>query len=183
MAQSSLFVAAKNTSKLTLVLFTFICYSVYANRRNGEQCSTEEMLTYMYHNEEFSGHIIVRTTTCIQRCCFVQNPSVAQNVANNDALEIKDYMKIKKNNNVRGRVHMWVRRNGALCILGRGVCKHTWVTQTKTILSEKIKTQPFQSVQHKKVEMPLWDRETKHSPFAVSPQINFSTRTNITPRE
>lgn len=78
----------KNTNEPTLVLFTFICYSVYANRRNGEQCSTEEMLTYMYHNEEFSGHIIVRTTTCIQRCCFVQNPSVAQNVANDDALQI-----------------------------------------------------------------------------------------------
>lgn len=25
----------------------------------GEQCSTEEMLTYMYHNKEFSGRIIV----------------------------------------------------------------------------------------------------------------------------
>lgn len=47
-------------------LYTFICYSAYANRHNEEECSTE-MFTYMYTNEEICGHIIVRTTTCIQR--------------------------------------------------------------------------------------------------------------------
>lgn len=66
-------------------LYTFICYSAYANRHNGEECSTE-MFTYMYNNKEICGHIIVRTTTCIQRCCFLQKQSVAQNVSNDNVL-------------------------------------------------------------------------------------------------
>lgn len=66
-------------------LYTFICYSAYANRHNGEECSTE-MFTYMY-NKEICGHIIVRTTTCIQRCCFfLQKQSVAQHVSNDNVL-------------------------------------------------------------------------------------------------
>lgn len=52
----------------------------------GEQCSTE-MLTYMYHNKVFCGHIIAWTTTCIQRCCFVQKQSAAQNVSNDNVLQ------------------------------------------------------------------------------------------------
>lgn len=35
--------------KTPAVIYTFICYSAYANRHNGEECSTE-MLTYMYNN-------------------------------------------------------------------------------------------------------------------------------------
>ncbi len=77
------------------VIYTFICYSAYANRRNGEQCSTE-MLTYMYHNKVFCGHIIVRTNTCIQRCCFVQKQSVAQNVSNDNVLQSRTEKIIEK---------------------------------------------------------------------------------------
>lgn len=55
-----------------------------ASRCNGEQCSTE-MLTNMYH-KLFYGHIIVWTTTCIQRCHFVQKQSVAQNMSNDNVI-------------------------------------------------------------------------------------------------
>lgn len=36
---------------------------------------------HTYHNKVFCGHIIVQTTTCIQRCCFVQKQSVGQDVS------------------------------------------------------------------------------------------------------
>ncbi len=87
MAYKQLVCRVENTRHTsTRVIYTFICYSAYANRRNGEQCSTE-MLTYMYHNKVFCGHIIVWTTTCIQRCCFVQKQSVAQKVSNDNVLQ------------------------------------------------------------------------------------------------
>jgi len=64
------------------------------------------------HNKVFSGHIIARSTTCIQRCRFVQKQSVAQNVSNDNVSKLS---KERGKSKIKGKRHNIQRHVNKQC--------------------------------------------------------------------